>query len=81
MVDKKPWYASKLIWLNILFGIVAVIEAVKDLPFLPPETMQILTVALTVANVILRLFTHQPVTDKGVDMARSVRMEKSRGDF
>ena len=69
MTDKKqpkPWWESKTIWLNVLVGVVGVVEAATDAlkPVLPPETLGGLVTAVALANVVLRTVTKTPVAKK-----------------
>lgn len=80
MIDKKPLYLSKTLWFNVLTIALTVLEMVADLPFLTPEYAQIILIVVAAVNVGLRLLTSQPVTEAGVEKARAIRRERSRGD-
>jgi hypothetical protein len=58
-VATKPWYASKTLWLNGLTFAWYFIGPMVGIPILTPEVTGI---ALTVANVLLRVITKQPLT-------------------
>lgn len=51
---KKPWYMSKVLWVNTLAGIGLVLQAVAGTDILPPETQAVI---LAAANIFLRIFT------------------------
>jgi hypothetical protein len=59
----KAWYASKVIWFNVLVSLAAVLPLVADLvkqAAVKPEDIILLGVG--VINVVLRIwFTDQPI--------------------
>lgn len=62
----KPWWESKTIWLNVLVGVVGVVEASTDVlkPLLPADVVGGLVTAVALANVVLRAVTKTPVATK-----------------
>lgn len=61
-VEKKPFWASKTLWTNIIAGGVAVATAFGLDIGLGPETQTaIVGGIMAVANIVLRLVTTKPV--------------------
>jgi hypothetical protein len=58
-MDKKAWYASKTIWLNVILAIVSALSASNI--DLPPEAFKWIALAGAVANGVLRMMTSQPL--------------------
>ena len=57
----KKWYESKLVWLNAIATLAAVLDAVKVLN-VPPEYLAIGAALVAVANVVIRIwFTTIPI--------------------
>lgn len=77
MVDKKPWYESKIVWVNVITFLVTVLGMVADMEFVTPHVAQIVLMALAALNVLLRMLTSQPITEQGAKNARSVRRKKA----
>ena len=58
---KKPWYKSRMIWVNVLTILATVLTSSAGL--LDPKVALWLTgLAVPVVNVILRFVTTQPVS-------------------
>lgn len=59
----KRWWQSKTIWLNIIVGGLASLEATTGMlePFLPQHWYVAVAVGLPVVNVALRTITTQGV--------------------
>lgn len=55
----KPWFKSKLVWVNSIAAGVAVADQV--MPMLPPTIAAKAATGIFVANIVLRLLTTQPV--------------------
>ncbi len=70
MVEKKPWYASKILWVNILTIVATVLSMVMDMKFATPQTGQVVLIALAVVNMLLRMISHQPITEDAERQAR-----------
>lgn len=51
---KKPWYTSKVLWVNTLAGIGLILQAIAGTDILPPETQGVI---LAAANIFLRVIT------------------------
>ena len=63
-MDKKPWYTSKTIWLNVAVAALAAVEAATGAmqPVLGDNGVYaIIAGGLPVANMILRAMTSQPI--------------------
>lgn len=62
---EKPFYESKTLWFNVLFGLVALAGVFGFADFQPSEnTVEIVAVLVAAANIALRLVTKQPVAIK-----------------
>ena len=60
--NQKPWYASKTLWFNILFGLVAVAGLFGFADFEPtPQVTEIVAIVVAVINMILRLVTKKAI--------------------
>lgn len=57
-MDPKKWYASKVLWTNILAVIAIIVQGVTGKEVI---SIEIQSTALAVINMILRLVTKQPV--------------------
>jgi hypothetical protein len=55
----KKWYASKVLWVNIVGFIIIVLSYFGQVNWLDPK---IVGLALTVLNFALRLITSQPIS-------------------
>ena len=61
-VEAKKWYASKVIWFNVLMVLVLVAGAFGFTDFeVSPQVEQWATLIILVVNLILRFVTKQPV--------------------
>ena len=62
-VGIKRWWQSKTIWLNIIVGGLASLEATTGMlqPFLPEHWYVAVAVGLPIVNVALRTITTQGV--------------------
>lgn len=58
MEFKKSWLKSKTVWLNVIGGAIAIVQALQGQPWIDPE-IQVLI--LSVLNGILRFITKQPI--------------------
>ena len=56
----KPWYLSRVLWLNVGLLVLAVAEASADI--VPAEYQPLVLAAAGLLNAILRLDTKRPVT-------------------
>ena len=61
LTNKKPWYASKTIWVNFVMFILAMIQT--DLVLSLNLPAEVVATVITVANLILRVLTYQPIVD------------------
>lgn len=63
-MEKKPWYASKIIQLNAIAAALVVAEANVGMfqQLLPVNFYAIVATALPLLNAILRLFTTKAVS-------------------
>lgn len=61
MMDAKPWWKSKTLWVNIVVGGLASLELSMGLlqPLLPEGWYVAVAVGLPIVNVALRLVTTQ----------------------
>jgi pilus assembly protein Flp/PilA len=60
-MQTKAWYQSKIVWVNALATLAAVLDALKVLN-IPAEYLAIGATVIAVLNVILRIwFTDQPI--------------------
>ena len=58
----KAWYASKTLWFNILFGLIAVAGLFGWVDFQPSQdVIDIVGVIVAAINIILRFVTKAPV--------------------
>lgn len=62
-MDAKRWWHSKTIWLNVIVGALASLEASTGLlqPYFPEHWYVIVAVGLPILNVALRTITTQPL--------------------
>jgi hypothetical protein len=58
MEGTKAWWMSKTIWVNLIALVGSVVVA---LGFDPSKWAEVSTVALAVANVVLRLITNEEI--------------------
>jgi hypothetical protein len=57
--NEKPWWKSKMLWVNVLGTLAAILVAVSDLDFIKenPQAVAIIGGIIGVVNVILRAIT------------------------
>lgn len=61
----KPFWQSKTLWVNVATLAVAVLTALSgQADVIPPEAMPYIVGALSVANLVLRYLTKQPLALK-----------------
>lgn len=60
----KPWWKSRTVWVNIIVGVLSVIETQVELlkPYVPAGWFVIVAIGLPVVNIVLRLVTTTAVT-------------------
>ncbi|OIP06973.1 MAG: hypothetical protein AUK53_11880 [Betaproteobacteria bacterium CG2_30_59_46] len=63
VLTPKPWWQSKTVWLNLISALLLALELKFDLlqPLVPGNVYAWMSVAITVANVILRVVTASPL--------------------
>ncbi|HPY40652.1 MAG TPA: hypothetical protein PLM98_09050 [Thiolinea sp.] len=76
----KWWVCSKIVWLNVLGVIAALLYALEPLvpqlePLLPREVYGWVVVAIPVLTIVLRAYSVNPVRLKRQPKARSQRKE------
>ena len=59
MEETKVWWNSKTIWTNLIALVGSIVVAIG---FDPGRWAEISTVALSVVNLILRLYTSEPIS-------------------
>jgi pilus assembly protein Flp/PilA len=60
-METKQWYQSKIVWVNILATITAMLDALKIVN-IPPEYLAAGATVVALANVVLRIwFTDAPI--------------------
>lgn len=52
----KSFYLSKIVWLNVLTTVVAVLTLLQDNPLIPPEAQPYVLAAVGIVNVVLRVW-------------------------
>jgi hypothetical protein len=59
----KLWWESKTLWVNIIVGILATLEASTGLlqPYLPEHWYVVVAISLPAVNVLLRVVTTQAI--------------------
>lgn len=62
LVVGKGLLRSKTFWVNILTGAASLMTAVGGVAILPPSVSPYLAGGLAIVNVLLRLFTREPIT-------------------
>ena len=63
MTDKKPWYKSKTVWINVITLCVGITAVLSESETLPQEAVLILTaLVVPILNVFLRWLTNKPIT-------------------
>lgn len=58
-VQPKPFWESKTLWLNVVAGLVIVLQLALNQQLVPVQYQEL---ALAVLNILLRLKTNQPLT-------------------
>lgn len=62
MQNTKAIVLSKIVWVNLILSLLAVIDLVQASPVIPPEVIPYLALGAGVLNIILRIwFTDQPL--------------------
>lgn len=63
VLTPKPWWQSKTVWLNLISALLLALELKFDLlqPLVPGNVYAWMSVAITVANGILRVVTAAPL--------------------
>lgn len=56
MNGTKPFYVSKIVWVNVLTTVVAVLTLLQDNPLVPPEAQPYVLAAVGIVNVVLRIW-------------------------
>ena len=62
MTPVKPWYQSKTVWVNALIVLVAALDALRVLPYVPPDWAATALAVGGVLNILLRLTTNTGLT-------------------
>ncbi len=57
-METKKWYESKTLWVNIVGGVVVVVQYVSGIN---PAWAEGTAATLVILNLILRLLTNQPI--------------------
>ncbi len=61
-MDGKPWYTSKTIWFGVIYGLVSIAGVIGFKTYQPDQnTTEIVGVLTSVAIIVLRMLTEQPV--------------------
>ncbi len=60
----KPWYKSKVIWVNILVLLVTAFDVILERNMVPDGLATIVLAASCVSNVLLRFVTYAPIISK-----------------
>jgi hypothetical protein len=71
-MDVKPWYQSKVVWLNVITTVIAVLSlfGTETLSFMTPQVTELVLFSVAVLNVLLRVwFTSEPVTARAARAA------------
>ena len=63
----KNWWMSKTVWLNVLAGLVAIVQALQGQAWINPEIQVFI---LAVLNALVRLLTNTAIT--GTPAAKAV---------
>jgi hypothetical protein len=60
----KPWYTSKLIWVNLITAAISMLAALQGAELIKefPHSVAVVGFIIAFLNIILRLITNQPVT-------------------
>jgi hypothetical protein len=54
----KPWYKSKIVWVNVISILLEVSQILTGVNWIPTGT---LTLVINILNIILRKLTTQPI--------------------
>lgn len=57
----KPWYLSKIIWVNVISALIELGQVFLDAQILPTGTVLLI---VNILNIILRIVTKAEVTAK-----------------
>lgn len=57
----KKWYQSRTLWMNVVSIVVVLTTALADPSLISPQVAAGAGVALSVANIVLRLITELPI--------------------
>lgn len=58
----KKWYESKTIWINLIAVVLEVGNALMTNPIIPTKFAGVLTVVVTVLNIILRTISSTTIS-------------------
>ena len=62
MKVSKAIVVSKLVWVNLILTLIAVLDLVQASPVVPPEFLPYIVLGVGVLNIVLRIwFTEQPL--------------------
>ena len=53
----KPWYQSRTIWFNIIFGLTQVLASADVIAVFPPSAVPYTAAAQSILNILLRLIS------------------------
>ena len=60
----KPWYASKIVWVNLITTLILILDLFttqQGPPLLPPAVIPWIGIMVAILNIVLRVwFTSQP---------------------
>lgn len=55
-MDTKPWYTSKIVWVNVVATVAAVVDILTQGKLIPVDTVPYLVSVVAILNVILRVW-------------------------
>lgn len=63
MIDTKSWWQSRIVWVNVVATLFAVLGTFKLLPGNIDQDSVVTAImgAVAIVNVVLRLVTRQPI--------------------
>ena len=64
MLPAKPWYQSRVIWTNVLLGLLLLLAAPEVRAALGPDALSTAGVIAAAINIALRFITSAPI-EKG----------------
>lgn len=64
MSKPKPWYRSRVIWANILLGLLTLLAAPEVRAALGPDALSTAGVIAAAINIALRFITTEPIAKK-----------------